>query len=305
MGGTTLGGPTMGNTITLTARATVLRGAVDGTNGNHNFTLINTSGIILFNNITLGMGDLTLDNSAAVSSSEISIRNEDNAPPVEIILSAGNITLAVAAELQPDMNIGNSLSVRALENITITRTSGSVGFRNFAGLELRADDDFDGMGTIINGGAAINIFSLSEMQPTNLLLRQAGAFPADLLTDLSTTRGGRADLRITGENITQIVHPWMDLDASTFVLRGHRVILAGITTGTTALDFGSTTLDWRADNITLGARLTAASIAFAPTPSPATAPFSSPLKPPQAISPPPISSAPASPAPAAPRSRPA
>ena len=255
MGGITLGGP-----VTLTSRNIILRGAVDGTTGNRNFTVMATGAISLFNNITLGSGDLTLDNSAASNNTvDILIRNENNAPPVEIILSAGNITLAPRQTTTSSPLGMNSLSVRALENITI---GGNRDLRNFAGLQLRADDNFDGTGTIMNGGTAINIFN-QDLVPMNLLLQQAGPFPADFLTDNSQLGGGTADLRITNTGQTQAIHPWMELGATSFTLRGNEgegaraaVVLTAITIGETTLNYGTTDIDLQAAAITLTAATT-------------------------------------------------
>ena len=254
-----MGGTTLGGNVTLTAGGVTLRGAVDGTNGNHNFAVVATVGEInLFNNITLGTGDLTLDNSDAINTLNILINNENNAAPVEIILSARNITLASGAEIRSAPLGINSLSVRARENITIS----DGGFRGFAGLQLRADDDFNGTGTIINGGTAISI--LPQLgTPMNLLLQQAGPFAADLLTDLSQLGGGTADLRITNTGQTQAIHPWMELGGTSFTLRGNEgegaraaVVLTAITIGETTLNYGTTDIDLQAAAITLSAATT-------------------------------------------------
>ena len=254
MGGITLGGP-----VTLTTGAAILRGAVDGTNGNHNFAIMATRVISLFNDISLGTGDLTLDNSDASANGNIVINNEDNAPPVEIILSAGNITLVADIEIRSTPIGINSLSVRARGNITL---GGGRILRGFVRLELRADDNFDGTGTIINGGTAVNIFN-QPMVPMNLLLQQAGPFPADLLTDNSQLGGGTADLRITNTGQTQAIHPWMELAASSFTLRGNEgegmraaVVLTAITIGETTLNYGTTDIDLQAAAITLTAATT-------------------------------------------------
>ena len=260
-----MGGITLGGDITLTTRSTTLRGVVDGTNGtdddsdDHNFAIMATAAIVLFNNITLGSGDLTLDNSAASANRNIVINNEDNAPPVEIILSAGNITLVPGIGITSAPVGINSLSVRALGNITL---GGGRILRDFAGLQLRADDDFNGTGTIINGGTAISIFNHAGV-PMNLQLRQAGPFPADFLTDNSQLGGGTADLRITGAMVTQAIHPWMDLGGTSFTLRGNEgegaraaVVLTAITIGETTLNYGTTDIDLQAAAITLTAATT-------------------------------------------------
>ena len=82
-----MGGITLGGNVTLTSRVTILRGAVDGTNGNHNFTIMDSAGSNLHNDINLGSGTFTLANTGS-GQVNFSIVGSVGAP---LTIEAGNI----------------------------------------------------------------------------------------------------------------------------------------------------------------------------------------------------------------------
>ena len=115
-------------------------------------------------------------------------------------------------------------------------------------LELRADEDGDGMGMITASGPR-----RFRLDAGSVLLQQAMAFDADLFDTVQVS--GAVAFRLT-RAVDQTIRPWMaGLGSRGFSLRGvDGVVLTSITTGTTAL-MRSGEIDLRATTITLGAAL--------------------------------------------------
>ena len=247
-----MGGITLGGNVTLTSRVTILRGAVDGTNGNHNFTIMDSAGSNLHNDINLGSGTFTLANTGS-GQVNFSIVGSVGAP---LTIEAGNINFmrsnSVVWVLQAGVVAqGADLTLRATGDITFQGTVINLGPGR---LEMSADNEGNGTGTIIAANTP-------RILAGSLLMRHAAAFPADFMADDSAVTGA-VDLRITGAMVTQAIHPWMELAASTFTLRGNEgegaraaVVLTAITLAGAA-DFGTTDIDLQAAAITLTAATT-------------------------------------------------
>ena len=246
-----LGGTTLGGNVTLTSESLFLRGAVDGTNGNRNFTIMNLFGGNLFNDINLGGGTFTLGNTG---SRQVNLTVGSAGAPFTI--QAGNINFMrnndVVWVLQArDITQGADLTLRATGNITLQATVVNLGPGR---LEISADNEGNGTGTIIAANTP-------QIRAGSLVLRHAATFPADFMADDSAITGA-VDLRITAPSITQAIHPWMDLGGTSFTLRGDEgegmraaVVLTAITLPA-AIDFGTTALDLQAAAITLTAATT-------------------------------------------------
>ena len=244
-----MGGITLGGNVTLTSRVTILRGAVDGTNGNHNFTIMDSAGSNLHNDINLGSGTFTLANTGS-GQVNFSIVGSVGAP---LTIEAGNINFMrsndVVWVLQAGVVAqGADLTLRATGDITFQGTVINLGPGR---LEMSADNEGNGTGTIIAANTP-------EIIAGSLVLRHAAAFSATLLADDSAITGA-VDLRITGAMVTQAIHPWMNLGGTSFTLRGDEgegaraaVVLTAITLPAEA-DFGTTALDLQAAAITLTA----------------------------------------------------
>ena len=247
-----MGGITLGGNVTLTSRVTILRGAVDGTNGNHNFTIMDSAGSNLHNDINLGSGTFTLANTGS-GQVNFSIVGSVGAP---LTIEAGNINFmrsnSVVWVLQAGVVAqGADLTLRATGDITFQGTVINLGPGR---LEISADNEGNGTGTIIAGNTP-------EIIAGSLVLRHAAAFSATLLADDSAITGA-VDLRITGAMVTQAIHPWMNLGGTSFTLRGDEgegaraaVVLTAITLPA-AIDFGTTDIDLQAAAITLTAATT-------------------------------------------------
>ena len=247
-----MGGITLGGNVTLTSRVTILRGAVDGTNGNHNFTIMDSAGSNLHNDINLGSGTFTLANTGS-GQVNFSIVGSVGAP---LTIEAGNINFMrsndVVWVLQAGVVAqGADLTLRATGDITFQGTVINLGPGR---LEMSADNEGNGTGTIIAANTP-------QILVGSLVLRHAAAFPADFMADDSAITGA-VDLRITGAMVTQAIHPWMDLDGTSFTLRGDEgegaraaVVLTAITLPA-AIDFGTTDIDLQAAAITLTAATT-------------------------------------------------
>ena len=247
-----MGGITLGGNVTLTSRVTILRGAVDGTNGNHNFTIMDSAGSNLHNDINLGSGTFTLANTGS-GQVNFSIVGSVGAP---LTIEAGNINFMrsndVVWVLQAGVVAqGADLTLRATGDITFQGTVINLGPGR---LEMSADNEGNGTGTIIAANTP-------QILVGSLVLRHAAAFPADFMADDSAITG-EADLRITGAMVTQAIHPWMELDGTSFTLRGDEgegmraaVVLTAITLPA-AIDFGTTDIDLQAAAITLTAATT-------------------------------------------------
>ena len=240
----------MGGNVTLTSRVTILRGAVDGTNGNHNFTIMDSAGSNLHNDINLGSGTFTLANTGS-GQVNFSIVGSVGAP---LTIEAGNINFmrsnSVVWVLQAGVVAqGADLTLRATGDITFQGTVINLGPGR---LEMSADNEGNGTGTIIAANTP-------QILVGSLVLRHAAAFPADFMADDSAITGA-VDLRITGAMVTQAIHPWMELDGTSFTLRGDEgegaraaVVLTAITIGEDTLNYGTTDIDLQADAITLSA----------------------------------------------------
>ena len=118
---------------------------------------------------------------------------------------------------------------------------------------MSADNEGNGTGTIIAANTP-------QILVGSLVLRHAAAFPADFMADTSAVTG-EADLRFTAA-VTQAIHPWMELDGTSFTLRGDEgegmraaVVLTAITLAGAA-NFGTTDIDLQAAAITLTAATT-------------------------------------------------
>ena len=244
-----MGGITLGGNVTLTSRVTILRGAVDGTNGNHNFTIMDSAGSNLHNDINLGSGTFTLANTGS-GQVNFSIVGSVGAP---LTIEAGNINFmrsnSVVWVLQAGVVAqGADLTLRATGDITFQGTVINLGPGR---LEMSADNEGNGTGTIIAANTP-------QILVGSLVLRHAAAFPADFMADDSAVTG-EADLRFTAV-VTQAIHPWMNLGGTSFTLRGDEgegmraaVVLTAITIGETTLNYGTTDIDLQAAAITLTA----------------------------------------------------
>ena len=245
-----MGGITLGGNVTLTSRVTILRGAVDGTNGNHNFTIMDSAGSNLHNDINLGSGTFTLANTGS-GQVNFSIVGAVGAP---LTIAAGNINFMrnndVVWVLQAGVVAqGADLTLRATGDITFQGTVINLGPGR---LEMSADNEGNGTGTIIAANTP-------QILVGSLVLRHAATFPADFMADTSAITGA-VDLRITGAMVTQAIHPWMNLGGTSFTLRGDEgegaraaVVLTAITIGETTLNYGTADIDLQADAITLSA----------------------------------------------------
>ena len=243
-----MGGITLGGNVTLTSRVTILRGAVDGTNGNHNFTIMDSAGSNLHNDINLGSGTFTLANTGS-GQVNFSIVGAVGAP---LTIAAGNINFMrnndVVWVLQAGVVAqGADLTLRATGDITFQGTVINLGPGR---LEMSADNEGNGTGTIIAANTP-------QILVGSLVLRHAATFPADFMADTSAVTG-EADLRFT-RAVTQAIHPWMNLGGTSFTLRGDEgegmraaVVLTAITLAGAA-NFGTTDIDLQAAAITLSA----------------------------------------------------
>ena len=222
--------------LTLTATDVSLTGAVRSTN--RQLTVMATGVIALNGNITTGTGDITL---TAPGATGITLGGD-----VELRGNAVTLTGAVNGATGD-----RSLRIEANDNITL---GGNIDL-GMGRLNLRADEDNNGTGNILNGGVPRVIMS------RNLFLWQAGAFTDTLFTTDSRATGA-VTLRILTA-VDQIVHPWMaGLGNGDFSLKGGGgAVMASITT-TAALERSAGTITLRANTITLGAALTGTAVSL-------------------------------------------
>ena len=251
-----MGSVTLGGDITLTVGDTTLRDPINGTNGNRDLTIVfSGAGSSFFNNINLGSGTFTVD-STRTGNNQVNVVVRGPTADLPQIIEAGSINFmrsntALWVLQAGDVGQGADLTLRATGDITFQGTIINLGPGR---LEMSADNEGNGTGTIIAANTP-------RILAGSLVLRHAAAFSADLLAaDSSIT--GTADLRITGENITQAIHPWMALGGTSFTLRGNEgegaraaVVLTAITLAGAA-DFGTTDIDLQAAAINLTAATT-------------------------------------------------
>ena len=257
------GGIVLGADITLNAEDISLSGAINGTNGNRDFSAIATN-FLTFLDVTIntGEGDITLRAATipgnVVSGNPAIVLTGENVelavPQVVGNVSSGGVTIAG----------GRNLEINANENIrlgmgTEAGTSLSLGG---GGLILRADMDNDGTGAIINGGGTRFIMA------GDVFLQQAGAFAETSLFRNNSTVTGSVSLRLTTAVAVQNIYPWMaSLGTGDFSLHGAgEVVLGRISLLASNIPMGFTrsagAIDLRASGIVLGVPLTGTSVAL-------------------------------------------
>ena len=120
-----------------------------------------------------------------------------------------------------------------------------------------------GAGVIILLATGGNIASGSTppiIRSRNLIIRQEGAFSADLFSETSLITNA-VRLFINDASATQTIHPWLaTLSGSVFALGGFNATLASITT-TTAIT-NNNRIELRAATITLGGVITSANVSL-------------------------------------------
>ena len=200
--------------------------------------------------INLGMGDLTLlaGNFTITNAAGLTIRARNFSP--------GGSFCRVAPGSDPCAASDNGLRVFASGNIELVSDFGNsagAALRDSAGVflrvELRADNDGDGMGMITSPTLTRGIAASS------LFLQQAGPFDENLFLDTSRVSGA-VTFRITAPMIDQTIHPWMaGLGGTDFSLRGVDGVTLDSITLPAALTYTGD-IDLQATAITLTAATT-------------------------------------------------
>ena len=241
---------TFNRDFTLTAaRDITLRGAIGMSAFPRNFSATATRNLILLDtSINTGSGNITL------RAASIAGRTLEGNPA--IVLTGNNVELTSEAEPPAvaggTVTINRSIEITANDNIFLN-SAVNVGT---AELDLRADENNSGTGTITNDGTARQIIAGS------LFLRQAERpFDETLFAATGNTVSGSVSLRLRTA-AAQDIHPWIaGLGNGDFSLHGAGgVRLSRISLLASNTPLGLTrsagVIDLRAGNIRLFAPLT-------------------------------------------------
>ena len=289
-------GIALGGNITLTGGVVSLTGAIDesgSTTADNNALTITASGTLTLNsNINTGTGNLTLSGASIATTNTMGLTFTAGAVELTGTLNTSNaveggapVTITASGALTLNNNIVTNLTALTLTaasivlNRTVRLAGGTIEFNGeidgttCGGCTLRAigragnitfNENVDfGTGVIILLATGGNIASGSTppiMRSRNLVVRQEGAFSADLFSEASLITNA-VRLFINDASATQTIHPWLaTLSGSVFALGGFNATLTSITT-TTAIT-NSNRIELRAATITLGGVITSANVSL-------------------------------------------
>ena len=276
----------------LIGGAITLTGAIDASSTNVGL-LARASGALTINNdINTGTGALTLEGASIATTNTAGLTLTGGAIELIGTLNTSNaveggapVTITASGALTINNNIVTNLAALTLGgasivlNSTVRLAGGTIMFNGeidgttCGGCTLRAigragnitfNENVDlGTGVIILLATGGNIASGSTppiMRSRNLVVRQEGAFSADLFSEASLITNA-VRLFINDASATQTIHPWLaTLSGSVFALGGFNATLASITT-TTAIT-NSNRIELRAATITLGGVITSANVSL-------------------------------------------
>ena len=294
--GTNAFGPTdwtiVSNTLTLTtAAAQTVHDWMTASGRNLSLT---STGVITINEdaINLGTGNLTLSGASLAATNTAGLTITAGAVELTGTLNTSNaavggapVTITANGTLTLNNNIVTNLAALTLGGASIVFNrnvrlaggtivfNGEIDGTTCGGCTLRAigragditfNENVDfGTGVIILLATGGNIASGSTppiIRSRNLIIRQEGAFSADLFSEASLITNA-VRLFINDAATTQTIHPWLaTLSGSVFALGGFNATLTSITT-TTAFT-NSNRIELRAALITLGGVLTSANVSL-------------------------------------------
>ena len=293
------GVPTLAPTVTALTLETAapltyaawMRG--DAGVANFNLSLTSTGGAITVNsNIDVGTGDLTLSGASIAAPNAAGLMLTGGAIELTGVLNTSNaveggapVTINASGALTLNNNIVTNLTALTLGgasivlNRTVRLAGGTINFNGeidgttCGGCTLRAigragnitfNDNVDlGTGIVILLATGGNIASGSTppiMKSRNFVVRQEGAFSADLFNEASLITNA-VRLFINDATATQTIHPWLaTLSGNVFALGGFNATLASITTTTPITN--NNRIELRAALVTLGGVLTSANVSL-------------------------------------------
>ena len=191
--------------------------------------------------ITIGVAEIDL----GAGNLALSARVHDYTHASGLTIRVGDFSHSGGFEAADQAFISTPLRVFADGNIML-----ETRFVLSNRLELRADNDGDGMGMITSSRSL-------RLDAGSLILQQAGEFAADLFPTTSVVPGA-ATFLITGMGVDQVIHPWMaGLGGTSFSLRGEGVVLNSITlpaalTYTGDIDLQATTINLAGNAVLTG-----------------------------------------------------
>ena len=282
---------TLETTAALTYEAAWMRG--DAGVANFNLSLTSTGGAITVNsNIDVGTGDLTLSGTSIAAPNAAGLMLTAGAVELTGVLNTSNVavggapvTITASGALTLNNNIVTDEAALTLggASIVLNRNvrlaggtiefNGEIDGTTCGGCTLRAigragDITFNnnvdlGTGVIILLATGGNIASGATppiMKSRNFVVRQEGAFSADLFSEDSLITNA-VRLFINDATATQTIHPWLaTLSGSVLALGGFNATLTSITTTTVITN--SNRIELRAATITLGGVITSANVSL-------------------------------------------